>query len=262
MIRRLKRTSDFELALQINNEHFINPPRLEQKNWLLNKVMQEFAHDLNALNDQASEFVAGQSLGLINDRSQITLSDAEIMEDWQNPIMQAMADIVTATVGDVLEIGFGRGVSASYIQQAGVNSHTIIEVNDSCVQRFHQWQQQYPQRNISLIHSLWEEADEQLSLYDGIFFHTFPLTDQELLSATQLHTFAQPFFACAAQHLRSGGVFTYLSNEIDSLSRGHQRLLFQYFQSFTLSIVKPLKLPDDIKDSWWSDSMVIIKAVK
>ncbi len=39
------------------------------------------------------------------------------MEDWQTPLMQAMARHVTETHGDVLEIGFGRGVSAEFIQQ-------------------------------------------------------------------------------------------------------------------------------------------------
>ena len=33
----------------------------------------------------------------------------KIWEDWQLPLMQAMAGIVTETHGEVLEIGFGRG---------------------------------------------------------------------------------------------------------------------------------------------------------
>ena len=74
-------------------------------------------------------------------------------------------------------------------------------------------------------------------------------------------TFAEHFFETAAKHLHPRGVFTYFSNEIDSLSRGHQRALFKHFSSFSLRLIN-LKLPDDINDTWWADSMVIVKAVK
>jgi len=43
--------------------------------------------------------------------------------------MEAMARVVTETCGDVLEVDFGMGVSAFYIQAMGVKSHTIIEYN-------------------------------------------------------------------------------------------------------------------------------------
>ena len=75
-------------------------------------------------------------------------------------------------------------------------------------------------------------------------------------------TFAEHFFEHAANHLRKGGIFTYLSNEIDSLSRSHQRILFKHFDSIELSMVSNLNLPQQVKDQWWTDSMVIVKATK
>lgn len=103
----------------------------------------------------------------------------------------------------------------------------------------------------------------QLGLFDGIFFHTYPLTEQDFVDqiATSI-TFAQHFFEHASAHMRDGGVFTYLSNEIDSLSREHQRALFQHFRSIEISKVTNLALPEDVRDQWWSDSMVIVKAIK
>jgi guanidinoacetate N-methyltransferase len=74
-------------------------------------------------------------------------------------------------------------------------------------------------------------------------------------------TYAEHFFPAAAEHLRKGGVFTYLTLEIDSFSRAHQRRILNYFDSLTLSVQK-LTLPDDCQDMWWADSMVIVKAVK
>ena len=81
----------------------------------------------------------------------------------------------------------------------------------------------------------------------------------ELLSSSV--TFAENFFSVAATHLRPGGVFTYLTNEIDSLGRAHQRLLFEHFSDLRLQRV-PLTLPSDVRDAWWADSMVVIAAVK
>jgi guanidinoacetate N-methyltransferase len=52
-----------------------------------------------------------------------------------------------------------------------------------------------------------------------------------------------------------------MTNEIDSLSRAHQRLLFQHFSSFSLRIIK-LNVPQDIRDTWWIDQMAVIRAVK
>ena len=63
-------------------------------------------------------------------------------------------------------------------------------------------------------------------------------------------------------HLVEGGAFTYLSNEIDSLGRPHQRALFRHFRSIEVARIESLDLPQDVRDAWWSDSMVVVKAVK
>jgi guanidinoacetate N-methyltransferase len=171
-----------------------------------------------------------------------------------------MAQAVTASQGDVLEVGFGRGISATFIQECGVKSHTIVECNPSVIRRFHKWKGGYPGIDIRLIEGMWQDTTSQLRLYDGIFFHTFPLNEQEYLEqALDSVTFAGQFFPVAAAHLRPCGIFTYMTNEIDSLSRGHQRLLLQYFRSFTVSIL-PLQVPEDTRDTWWADSMVIVRA--
>jgi guanidinoacetate N-methyltransferase len=263
MTRRLRRTSDFEVVLQVNNDSFINPPRESQRNWLLNRALNEFVDDITQLDVLARRFVPGAEVVQLEDRTNAPLRDDEIMEDWQIPIMRAMAAYVTESHGDILEVGFGRGLSATYIQEAGVRSHTIIECNDSVVDRYFRWKEQYPGRDIRLIHAKWQDATEQLGLYDGIFFHTYPLNEEDFVEqVAHSVTFAAHFFPTAAAHLRKGGVFTYLTNEIDSLSRGHQRLVFRYFSSFTASLVRDLELTEDSKDSLWADSMVVIKAVR
>lgn len=261
-MRKIKRTRQLEVNLTIKDPTFINPPKSEQRNALVNRALKEFVENLEAINEHAKHFVPGDTQVGMMDRTQKKLSDEEIMEDWQWPIMQAMADAVTATHGDVLEIGFGRGVSADMIQNGGVKSHTIIECNDHIVEKYKQWKDKYSNKDIRLAHGLWQDTIGDLGHFDGIFFHTYPLNEEEYMKYVHGRvTFAEHFFETAASHLNEGGAFTYFSNEIDSLSRAHQRALLQNFSSFSLKVVK-LKLPENIKDTWWANSMTIVKAVK
>ena len=71
-------------------------------------------------------------------------------------------------------------------------------------------------------------------------------------------TFAEHFFATARELLRPDGVLTYLTNEVDSLSRAHQRTLFRHFGRFTLSTIDELDIPEDTKDALWARRMVVI----
>ena len=54
----------------------------------------------------------------------------EIMMDWETDLMQEHAKVITENGGDILEIGFGMGICASFIQQANINTRTIIEIHD------------------------------------------------------------------------------------------------------------------------------------
>lgn len=262
-MRRIKRTSDFEISVELKSDQFLAPPREAQRAWLLTRAVSELASDLLSLDRLARSFVPGTEGVPTHDRTQAPLSDQEIMEDWQFPIMGAMAGVVTESHGEVLEVGFGRGISAQYIQERGVRSHTIIECNDSVVDRFHSWRNRYPERDIRLIHGRWQDVVDQLGTYDGVFFHTYPLNEEEIIEhVVRSTTFAEHFFRVAASVLREGGVFTYLTNEIDSFSREHQRLLFRHFRSIALRIAGPLNLPPDLADAWWADTMVVVRAEK
>lgn len=266
-MKRLKRTEAFEVTLVINDNNYINPPKPAQRNAVVNRALKEFSADLNALNEHTKNFVPGETsannnIGL-GERQQALLSDQEIMEDWQIPLMEAMTKAITENGGDILEIGFGRGISADMIQKYPISSHTLIECNDNVIKtHFEPWKSKYEDKDIRLVHGLWQDTIDDLGLYDGIFFHTYPLNEDEYMQYVNASiTFAEHFFSYAADHLKSGGSFTYFSNEIASLSREHQHLLLKYFSSFNVSVV-PLKMPDDVKDTWWADSMVVIKAIK
>ena len=262
MTRKIKRTRAFELQLELRDDAFIRPPHDAQRNWLLNRFVREAGDDLQALDALAQRFVPGASRDLPADMRHAVLSDDQIMEDWQLPLMEAMVSIAARSGGDVLEIGFGRGVSAGMMQRHGVRSHTIVECNASVIDRYTRWRATLPERDIRIVQGLWQDVIGTLGDYDAVFFHTYALDEDEAVELVASSvTFAAHFFPVAAEHLRPGGVFTYLSNEIDSLSRAHQRLLFEHFRSVRLQRI-PLVLPADVRDAWWADSMVVVEAVK
>ncbi len=262
MTRRVRRAKEFEVTLSVHDEGFIRPPRDSQRNWLLNRAMKEFADELVHLNEQADRFVAGQVADLA-DRTQAELDDAHIMEDWQIPVMERMAKLVCENHGDILEIGFGRGVGSDFIQREGVRSHTIIECNDTIAKRFERWRSKYPTQDIRLVHGLWQDTIESLGSFDGIFFHTYPLNEEEFVEqVVQCSTFAEHFFTTAALHLNPGGLFSYLTNEADSLSRSHQRALLRHFSSFAISVITDLEVPEDTRDAMWANSMVMVQVCK
>ena len=261
-MRKRKRTTSYELSLEIDDDAFIRPPRDGQRNWLLNRFLREAGADLQALDDIARRFAPGESRSLPADMRTAELRDDEIMEDWQLPLMDAMANVATRPDADVLEIGFGRGILASLIQEAGARSHTIVECNPHVLARFEQWRATLTGRDIRIVPGLWQDVIGSLGTFDAVCFHTYALDEDEaveLLSSSI--TFAAGFFPVAAAHLRDGGTFTYLTNEIDSLGREHQRLLLEHFSEVRMRRVA-LQVPPDVRDAWWADSMIAIAAVK
>ncbi len=263
-MRKIKRSHAFEITVTITDDDFIRPPKDSQRNAVVNRALKEFVGDLNILNEQTKTFVPGATIrGFSIDRKQKVMTDQEIMEDWQIPLMEEMAKTIAEDGGDILEIGFGRGISANMIMQYPVKSYTAVECNDDVIENyFKPFKKNYSNTKIHLFHGLWQDHIKNSGNYDGILFHTYPLNDDEYMQYVNGSiTFAQHFFEHASNHLNPGGAFTYFSNEIDSLSREHQQLLLKYFSSFQIKVI-PLNMPDDVIDTWWADSIVVIKAIK
>lgn len=268
----LRKYPEFEVFLRLKKDEFIRPPSDSQRNWTLQRSVDEFVEDLRSLDRLASGFVAGSPRAAIDgdfgqaqahyDGRQLVIEGQQVMQDWERPLMQAMAQIVTESHGDVLELGFGIGISATYIQEAGVRSHTIVECNAEVVEEFERWRARYPDRDIRLVQGRWQDVVDRLGTFDGIFFDTYPTSETEF-TETVLNsiTFAEHFIPRASRLCRPGGVFTYYTNEIDSFSRRHQRLVLRHFGSITLSVVAPLYPPPDC-NYWWAHSMVAVKATK
>ena len=97
--------------------------------------------------------------------------ELQVMMSWEDNIMKASADYVCENGGDILEIGFGMGISANYIQANNINSHTIIENHPQIIEKLKAWAENKP--NVIIIEGDWYSVKDSLSTYDGLFYDTF-----------------------------------------------------------------------------------------
>ena len=103
-------------------------------------------------------------------------NEKEIMMEWETPIMEEHAKVVTENGGDILEIGFGMGIAANYIQANSINSHTIVENHPQIIEKAKAWASDKP--NVTIIESDWNTVKDKrrkicLATYDGILYDTF-----------------------------------------------------------------------------------------
>jgi spermidine synthase len=98
-------------------------------------------------------------------------ADAYIMHTSETRVMQELARIATQIGGDILEIGFGLGISADFIQSHNINSHTIIEVHPEIYARAVAWAENKP--NTTVIFGDWYTVLPSMNkTFDGVLHDT------------------------------------------------------------------------------------------
>ena len=106
----------------------------------------------------------------------------EVMMDWEDNLMSASAAYACENGGDILEIGFGMGISAGYIQSHSINSHTICENHPDVIPKAQAWASDKP--NVTIVTSSWYDVRNELGTFDGIFYDTFGDPNFRHLSAS------------------------------------------------------------------------------
>ena len=108
--------------------------------------------------------------------------DREVMMDWEDPLMSSSAAFICQNGGNILEIGFGMGISAGYIQSHSISSHTIIENHPQIIPKAQEWA--LGKLNVTIITGSWYNIKDNLSTYDGIFYDTFGDQDMNKFSSS------------------------------------------------------------------------------
>ena len=112
----------------------------------------------------------------------VTYSNTRLVEDTTGlevmladdaRIMEKSTEYICQSKGDILELGFGMGISADYIQAQGVNSHTIVEIHPQVIARLKTWAS--GKSNVTIVEGDWETVS--LGTYDGIFIDPYDPVD-------------------------------------------------------------------------------------
>ena len=109
----------------------------------------------------------------ITTKLQETFGDMEIpvMMDWEDSLMSASAAYITQNGGDILEIGFGMGISAGYMHSHSIDSHTIVENHPDIIPKAVEWASN--KSNVTIISQSWYDVKDSLGTFDGVFYDTF-----------------------------------------------------------------------------------------
>ena len=126
------------------------------------------------------------SQSLIFNENKITFAESdtefEVMMDWEDPLMSASAAYICKEGGDILEIGFGMGISATYIQSHTINTHTIIENHPDMIPKAQAWAAD--KSNVTIVEGSWYDVKDTLSTYDGLFMDTYGDQDMDRFSSS------------------------------------------------------------------------------
>ena len=161
-----------------------------------------------------------------------------VMEAWEREYMYELAAIATQNGGKVLEVGFGMGISAEFIQSHPIDEHIIIEANHDVFNTLERFSEQSI-RPTTPLRGFWQDVTKTLEdgSIAGILFDTYPLTENEV------HKNHFEFFAEAYRLLQPGGILTYYSDEINDFSPEHLKQLndagFQNIQKKICEVSPP-----------------------
>ncbi len=153
----------------------------------------------------------------------LLIKSYQVMQRWEETYMKSLAAIATSNGGNVLEVGFGLGISAGYIQNYNnIKSHTVIEAHPTVIASAKEkFKAELASGRMNLLESFWEDITPTLpeKSFAGILFDTCPLDS----GVEFFHFF--PFFKEAYRLLEDNGVLTYFSDEATDISQQHREEL-------------------------------------
>lgn len=195
----------------------------------------------------------------VYDEHTLKILGHEVMEDWERAYMERLGAVATQNSGDILELGYGMGISAGAVQSHEINSHTVIEAHPEVARKcIADNRPAFSEGRMHLFTGFWQDVTPKLGdeTFDGILFDTYPIKEEEMVGP---HMF---FFDEAHRLLRPGGVLTYYSDEATHLKDPHvQRLVAAGFDrkniDFEVCEVNP---PEGCE--YWSDRTIVVPIVR
>lgn len=188
----------------------------------------------------------------------LMIKSYQVMQRWEDNYMKSLVAIATSQGGNILEVGFGMGISAGYIQKSNkISSHTVIECHPAVISSAKdRFKKEIASGRMKLLEGFWENITPNLpdKSYDGILFDSCPLD-----SGVEFFQFF-PFFQEAYRLLKDDGIFTYFSDEVKEISEAHKKELMQVgFQNINSKICR-VHPPKECE--YWKHSTIVSPIIK
>jgi guanidinoacetate N-methyltransferase len=192
---------------------------IEEQREVDKKIESEIIHTLKGIGFPESLDSWRDSPAVIDpDGQTLRILGHPVMERWEEPYMKRLAEIATSNAkgGTILELGFGLGISAKFIQAGAPKHHVIIEMNKAIAESARLFANQQNSQ-VTILEGFWQDLVPQLASesFQGILFDTYPLSEEEV------DTIFYPFLEHAYRLLAYGGVLTYYSDEPAWFSQKH-----------------------------------------
>lgn len=180
----------------------------------------------------------------------------QVMQEWEEPYMAALASVSTSRGGIVLELGFGLGISARHIQSQEIERHIVIEAHPDVVRRaLDLMAEPIAAARFTLLNGFWQDVVPLLAdeTFDGILLDTSPLNEETVFYHDH------QFFCDAYRLLKPGGVFTFFSDEPESIAQQHVAALRSLGFSSVEGYVVSLEPPEDCR--YWEHPSLVVPVV-
>lgn len=130
-----------------------------------------------------------------------------VMMDWEKPIMEKSAWIISKNGGKILNVGFGMGIIDKYIQDNNIEEHWIIESHIDVYTKMLQdnW---HLKPNVRILFGDWQWYLQYLPKFDGIYFDTWEDNGGE-------------FLRNVSRILKDEGIFSYFNNPREDVKGLH-----------------------------------------
>lgn len=152
-------------------------------------------------------------------KKDLLIKGYQVMQRWEDNYMKSLASVASSKGGRVLEVGFGLGMSAGYIERSKkIKEHVVVECHPDVIKSANS---KFPKAlatgRMKLLKGFWEDVTPKLpdASFDGILFDSCPLD-----SGVEFFQFF-PFFKEAFRLLKKDGIFTYFSDEAEEISEKH-----------------------------------------
>ena len=107
-------------------------------------------------------------MGIIINTDSIYKDDIIVMHSDVALYSESAADIVSENGGNILEVGFGLGISANKVQSNNPTKHVIIEIEEEIYNKALEWAE--GKENVEVILGDWKNVIENITdKFDGIY---------------------------------------------------------------------------------------------